>query len=450
MVAVIKPKTLVGVKKTMKDNIKIFLFGDGGFSGECSHLAMFLVFFIYMRDASWTKIDPMAFFGFIVVIMISRLFTDCNTYGEKIFYVLFLATICASAYLQDLLSDHDCTYCMTNFPTTVKNFVLPEPGQPSMDFWSLFDDEDDAPRLCAKCMLSVSSALKWIGHVPDFVKDLDGDMFDSLDNYAGLMGATTNSDMYNGTYAHNMYPNISDPSALSPTEIRKLDEWYAAIKKDTAPKDAFKKFIRALAADMDDTERTEKIASMMHDILCYPSSRMTGPKPSEYIQNVKEPRITGEENVEGDGPMNISFDKLVAIMRGDMMQSLHPDVCTMMRLADFIIQEDDTVLTHSMNAASLGPLANETALAGHDVGLLFPGLYVMKVDEDKDPDGSASSMTEAFIKLFVGIPMIDDAKWFETREEYLAWFRWLVEHKVQVKSAHCFSSISTHPNLDYS
>jgi hypothetical protein len=96
-----------------------------------------------------------------------------------------------------------------------------------------------------------------------------------------------------------------------------------------------------------------------------------------------------------------------------------------------MLSPDDTVLSLSMSAAKVAPVANESTLQGDDVGLLFPGLFVPKVDEDKDPEGSASGVTETLISLFQHLPIHDDAIWFDTREEYLAYFRWQIEHKIQ-------------------
>jgi hypothetical protein len=407
---------------------RFFLGGDDVFTSNGALLAVVVLAIIYMSDKYWTKIDEFAFFGFVLTVMTSRLVTDCSSMGERICYVLFLLVICVFAYIQNLVADHDCTFCMASFPNQVKQFVLPGPEQQFNDIWALFDESTDTPRQCASCVLSVSGFLvKYVNWFPNLVKGLHEDLFASFDDFAAVVSALRQDP----DEEVSSYPKIEDPLAISPAEARGLDEWYLSVQEETAPKSTFSRLIRALAADDGDVKRREKVAHMMHDLLCYPRARSSGPKPSEYLFKLKTPLFTGEENKPGDGPMKIDFEMLVSIMRGDMLKHLRPDVCAMLRLVDQAIQIDETVLTLSMNAATVALIANETALKGQDVSFLFPGLYVMKVDEDRDPNGSAAGMTEALISVFTRIPMIDDAKYFSTREEYIAFFRWHIEHKVQ-------------------
>lgn len=262
---------------------------------------------------------------------------------------------------------------------------------------------------------------------PKWFKTIDADIFRPLEHFADIteMHASNNS-----APELSECPNIEDPSALSPSEYRDMDDWYLRMRRASAPKNAFKKFVHALAADVNSPEGRTLLRNMAADFLCYPTSRLGGPRPSEYLQSLKFPRFTGEEDKEGDGAMDIDFDKLLAILRGDKMKVLPADVCAMIRLVS-MLSTDDTVLSLAMSAAKVAPLANETALLGHDAALLFPGLYVPKVDEDKDPEGSASSVTETLISLFQHLPIDDKVEWFDTREEYLAYFRWQIEHKVQ-------------------
>ena len=308
---------------------------------------------------------------------------------------------------------------------------MPPPGQRRPDAWQLFADEQKTPQKCANCIFFVSKCLKPISWVPERLKSFADDetFFDTLNEYAAIAEAHEHHEAC-GSCPEEICPIIEDPRALSPAEFRELDEWYMVMREATAPKNAFKRFVHALAADADSDQGKELLSNMTHEFLCYPITRTNGPKPSEFLHNLEYPRFTGEENKEGDGAMKIDFDKLVAILRNDMMRQLKPDACAMIRLAG-MIAEDNTVLTSSVSAAKVAPIANESALMGDDAGLLFPGLYVPRVDEDRDPTGSLSSVTETLISLFKRLPIIDDAHWFETREVYLAFFRWQIEHKIQ-------------------
>jgi hypothetical protein len=295
---------------------------------------------------------------------------------------------------------------------------------------NLFAEEGKTPQKCAICFLHLASYFQLVKLMPERVKgSIAVDTFEKIDDLAFLGDHIDQDAPSEYCTKEGSCPDVQDPKALSPTEFRNLDEWYEKMRAETKPKNALKNLLMALAADIDSEEGKEFLAVAAHDILCYPISRMNGPKPSEFIKNLEEPRWTGEENFPENRPMDIKFDKLVAIMRGDMMHSLPPDVCAMIRIASSL-SVDETVLTLSMSAAAIAPVANETTLKGKEhVSYLFPGLYIPKVDEDKDPKGS--NPIGLLISIFKRLPIQDDNIAFETRQEYLAFFRWLLEHKIQ-------------------
>jgi hypothetical protein len=317
-------------------------------------------------------------------------------------------------------------------PEILKKYLLPQQDgeKKRSPIIHLFAEEGKTPQKCASCFLHLASYFQLVKLIPQRVKgSIAVDTFEKIDDLA-FLGDHVHQ------YAPSEYctnegscPDVQDPKALSPTEFRILDEWYEKMRAETKPKNALKDLLMALAADIDSQEGKKFLADAAHDILCYPISRMNGPKPSEFIKNLEDPRWTGEENFPENRPMDIDFDKLVAIMRGDMMHSLPPDVCAMIRIASSL-SVDETVLTHSMSAATIAPVANETMLKGEEhVSYLFPGLYIPKVDEDKDPKGS--NPIGLLISIFKRLPIQDDNIAFETRQEYLAFFRWLLEHKIQ-------------------
>lgn len=402
--------------------VKRFVYGDGGFITYSSCAAMALVFLVFWLDSHWTFEDFVMLPVFIVAIMTSRLLTDVSTSAEKFLYVLVLTFLVAAASTVSIFIE--CRVCFMGIPRLLRTYITPEPGQKRQDAWHLFLHEKNTPQMCANCLLWFAHHLKWVNWLSDNFKDnVMEETFDSMEDFASMTNLHHEHQDIAGTC-----PDVLDPKALSPRELRELDDWYVAMRKESAPKKAFEKFVNALAGG-NDTEK-KLLSKMAHDFLCYPTSRLNGPKPSEFLKNIKHPRFTGEENVEGDGPMEIGFEKLIAIMRGDMMKTLQPDVCAMIRIAS-MLSPDDTVLTSAMNAAKIAEVANETQLKGCDAGLIFPGIYIPRVDEDKDPDGTGGDMLETFISLFQRLPIVDNTTWFETREEYLALFRWLIEHKIQ-------------------
>lgn len=82
----------------------------------CSDIAIAILVLIYISDDHWTAADPVSFFSFVFIIMMSRITTDTSSKGEKIFYVLFLATLCLVAFIVNAMLDHECTICIINFP----------------------------------------------------------------------------------------------------------------------------------------------------------------------------------------------------------------------------------------------------------------------------------------------------------------------------------------------
>jgi len=389
-----------------------------------SWIAIAAVLSIYCFDSHKTVADHVLLALFVLLIIGSHHLIDDSCRQEKVLHVLILMALLVT--FSFLSISIECFQCFKGIPRLLRTYISPEPGHKRLDAWHLFAHEKKTPQMCANCLLWFSHHLKAINWFSDSVKHTltKVTFVDSMADFAAMADLTHHDE------SGRTCPPIKDPTALSPTEFRNMDKWYVDMRKETAPKKDFEKFINALAKDAHEKLGSKFLSNMTHDFLCYPSARLNGPKPSEFLKNLKNPRFTGEENVKGDGPMEIDFEKLVAIMRGDMMKSLQPDVCVMIRLAS-MLSPDETVLTLEMSAANVAEIAKETELGGHDAGLLFPGIYVPRIDEDKDPDGNAGDVLETLIALFKRLPIVDDAVWFDTREEYLAFFRWLIEHKIQ-------------------
>lgn len=410
--------------------LRRFLVGDGGYTTCVSYAVIAIVTLIFLCDDHWTSMDPLVLAGTIIIIMLSRITTDASETGEKIFYALFLMTVCIAYFLINMFLDHDCSICMVHFPALAKQYVFPDPGQQKLDAFQLFADPPKTLQKCASCIFFFSKNLKWVSWLPEWLKEIDADIYEDLDTFAAITDLDHDRHKFGQECNEESCPAIENPKALSPSEYREIDEWYFAMRKASAPKDAFKKFVRALSFDIGSKEGKALLTNMTHDFLCYPTSRIKGPRPSEYLHSLKTPRFTGEEDKEGDGAMEIDFEKLIAILRGDKMLQLPADACAMIRLGS-MLTPDVTVLSLAMSSAKVAPVANESTLLGHDAALLFPGLYVPKVDEDKDPEAQASSVTETLISLFQLLPIDDKVEWFDTREEYLAFFRFQIEHAIQ-------------------
>ena len=175
---------------------------------------------------------------------------------------------------------------------------------------------------------------------------------------------------------------------------------------------------------------SELLANTTRDLLCHPSSRMTGPVPSDFILSLRRPKFTGE-STDNDSQMNVSMSALQRIMRGDAMSQLSPHVCFMARLAG-LIPEDTSVLTDSISPGAVMPIANETKLLATDGAFLYPGLMITQTDEDKDRNGRTAAVVEALLSLYIRLPEKDwDPVYFDSKEEYIAFFRWNIEHRLQ-------------------
>lgn len=223
--------------------------------GLCSNLALAIVTLIFLKDSHWTSVDPIIYGAAIFIIMISRITTDNSEIGERIFYVIFLITVCA-----------------------------------------------------ASRVFFFSKYLKWVSWLPERFKDIDEEIFDSSENFADI--SEMHDDHYRAfgeAFVDNVCPVVEDPTALSPTEYREMDDWYLKMRSASAPKDAFKKFVHALAVDVSSEQGRALLHNMTHDFLCYPTSRINGPRPSKYLHSLKTPRLRARKTKRETVPWILSL-----------------------------------------------------------------------------------------------------------------------------------------------
>lgn len=404
---------------------------------------LFLTVWYLLMDNRWTDLDRfVAPSIFLLIFYVCRAGTTVLR-GETWLFVK-VSVLCGLAVGLNIVADHPCSFCALEMPEFLHRALMPSEGDTSglqnsptnqgLLVWrTLMTEESPVTQHCAECLSKFTGTYELLFASTGLLKSKI--VSDKLEEYGlDTLGLFREDDMDEVSYAFETSVNseglISFEDAVSPAVLRELDEWYNNVKKNSYPKGGAKRFIQALATGVRSEIGTQLLAHTTQDALCYPYSRIKGPSPSDFVLSLRRARFTGETDAL-EGPMNITMGKLQAIMRGDVMRRLGPHVCFMVRLAS-VIPEDTTILTDLISPGDIEPIANETVFKGVDASFLYPALYVPSTDEDKDKNGSSGQMMEALISLYINLPLKDwDPVYFETDEEYVAFFRWHIEESVR-------------------
>jgi hypothetical protein len=394
--------------------------------------SMIFLLVLYGKDGNLTDLDFYLAPIFIGLVSLFCSLTDASTRSEEIMLIIIVGSLCLLALELNYVADHPCTLCTFQIPEVVHKHIIPKPGDildenhnKAKGIWSLLmaNNENLVPQQCAVCLSFFTDTAEWFSD-----KGLLSRGFllkYGLDKFAKSNGYFEGEKQE----ALNLLEDVDDHD-YSQMTLRQMDEWYRAIQSKSVPKGATKHLIQALATGLSSNLGSELLANTTRDSFCYPASRFSGPTPSEFIASLKRPRFTGESN--DNRPMNISLSALKGIMRGDKMQQLGPHVCFMVRLAGLIPENTYVLEDFGFNSGNIAPIANEATIKGVDASFLHPGVWIPQTDEDKDRDGSGGDVTEAFLTLFTRLPMKDWVPiFFSTKEEYVAFFRWNMEHKLQ-------------------
>jgi hypothetical protein len=363
-----------------------------------------------------------------------------------------------SSHVFNRVASHPCLPCASSLPDITKKFLVPRLAGPNsvasgahvstgvgrslvqrystgISAWLLLLDNNnnDGGPLPRECGICYSEVTRFFETTAVAMRNY------RLDEYEFIRKKLEESGMYD---YENVESNLDAKfkakkdvclqelqDSFSSTNLRIVDEWYEDLKARDIKNTKVKRFMDALVTGVSTPEGQEKLGSVVKEYLCSPSSRI-GPMPSDFILNLERPRFTGE-SPGMDKPMNITMHKLRDIMQSSIMNKLNPDVCFLVRLAN-VIPEDTTILAHNLNPSKVAPEMNERDLMGGEVSFLYPALYVPMTDEDGDKDGKKGQTFEALLTLYQQLPLRDwEPTFFETKEEYLAFFRWNVEHSLQ-------------------
>ena len=416
---------------------------DSCLTTKIRSFAILFLFSVYGKDESLTDLDFVVapiIFG-LLWLACSRADTSLVT-GRILLYVA-VSFLCLAAFALNYIADHPCTSCLIQIPEIVHKHLVPKPADNlapqdastanGLLLWkTLITDESPVSQQCAVCLSLFTGTYSWFSGTGILSNKY---VSAKLEQYGlhHLSLFTDDSEELAPTCFDDTLSSFSlekFEGSIAQGKLRDLDDWYTELQKKSYPKGAPRRFVQALATGVSSELGSELLAATTRDALCYPYSRLSGPTPSDFVLSLKRSRFTGESK-SMEGPMNITMGSLQAIMRGDAMQKLGPHVCFMVRLAG-LIPEDTNVLTDLISPGDIAPNFNESSLKGVDGAFLYPGLFIPMTDEDKDKDGESAAITEALLSLFIKLPRKDwDPIYFETKEEYIAFFRWHIEHRLQ-------------------
>ena len=203
--------------------------------------------------------------------------------------------------------------------------------------------------------------------------------------------------------------------------------WYLDHVNQTAPgnlKQFHYKFTKALANG--GRFNDEEITEVMESFLCSPTSRIDSPDPAKFLNDIKTPRFTGEP----EGGLNISTGALQRIMRGDKLKDLGAALCFALRFVLFV--PEDSELEHkSIAYTQLLPSTNEVGMKVKDYTTVLPMIALPSFDQDIDIHGTNMKTVERLIDIFARFPLNDKPIYFDTKEEYQAFYRWEMANQLQ-------------------
>lgn len=209
-----------------------------------------------------------------------------------------------------------------------------------------------------------------------------------------------------------------------------LIRWYNEFYKTESKKyrdSSLRKLLEGLATN--GVFSDDELYDVLDDLLCSPTSRIDSPDPAQFLSAIDRPRFTGED-VGGEG-LDIPLDKLQAIMRGDMLRNLGPSVCFMLRFS-LLIHEDDSSERFPISSVFDGnSLLSQADMKAQDCSFDAPGVVISGLDPDLDPKSSHIESIKNAISIFERLPFEDERYYFDTKEEYLAFFRWTLQSAIQ-------------------
>ena len=373
--------------------------------------------------------------------------------GERIIAMLGLTIIWMVTSLLIMVVTSSCTHCVyhwaqqamyldsTSSTTDTSStgeggshstaVSTTNPNNPLGFLWDLFlsqqdgDDELAGPMegACRKCVSTIFvvffeewrwSISSWFG-TKDYGSTIDSSGNDRMESINAILedGASQKYQLEPFQNAESAYDDMAP--------------WYLDYVNQTAPgnlKQFRYKFTNALAngGRFNDKEITE----VMESFLCSPASRIDSPDPAKFLNDIKTPRFTGEP----EGGLNISTGALQRIMRGDKLKDLGAALCFALRFVLFV-PEDNELEHKSIAYTQLLPSTNEVGMKVKDYTTVLPMIALPSFDQDIDIQGTNMKTVERLIDIFARFPLNDKPIYFDTKEEYQAFYRWEMANQLQ-------------------
>lgn len=355
--------------------------------------------------------------------------TEAKTRGERILTVTVLAIILALSSLSLAIVTWPCTHCgyywvgeAMDASTACSQMSDVQSSQLGVA-WDLLLSPEEGCSLVTPCR-------KCVGNIFLFLIQAS--------YKGGLL-----SGLLSGTF-HDPEQQLEDDRKAAVAEEEKrfnislyqtsdsmfgdLADWYLYHFKHTKERD-LQRFNLKLAKTLSQMSQSgqlddESLTKTMAEIFCSPASRFDDHDPNRFLADLKTPRFTGEEDV------NITAPSLQSIMRGDVLHTLGVSNCFMLRFA-LLIQEDHDLEKKAIKYTTMMPSQNETGMKSVDYTFALPFLVTPGLDQDIDPESSGMKRIKRLMDLYVRFPFEDKPIYFDTKQEYYAFYRWQLEGTIQ-------------------
>ena len=343
---------------------------------------------------------PISVTAILMILGATRL-TDASTNGERFLVIMAVVFIfVVSIGLMSIVSS-SCFHCVylaaSNAVESKHHSILQD-----QDKYSTFDllffsvDEDDHKMLaCRGCVSSVVS------------------LFVAGRNKLGLS-------FFRREKKEKIMELYVPDHGLRQEYMGDLVAWYIHWANENVSSDvkAFNNKVAEALADHGHLA-AENLTEVLKDFLCSPASRVDNPDPVRFLEDLKTGRFTGEEGVFN----NISTSALQRIMRGDILDQLGASVCFMLRFALFV-PTDYSLEATPISPNHLFPSMNEEGMKTKDISAELPGVILVGMDQDVDRDSATMGRLRTLMDVYTQFPFQDDPIYFDTKAEYLAFYRW--------------------------
>ena len=408
-----------------------------------------------------------------ITIGLSRLSPTVATRGERLMLSILCVNVWVLATIAMLFIASPCVNCAHFFTTTKGPAAVAGPAYASSEleyslftteyntgwrFWHLILQEEDevnsfgkddfATMTCRRCISDAATLLTGEGWYKAFA------------NWGRPDDDGTNVVASAGQKDWSVIEELPVEDHPIHQDAGELAAWYLDYANQTRTRDLglFNDIVVEALASKGHLSG-EALAGALEEFFCSPASRVDQPDPTTFLADIQKARFSGEDAI-GTMP-NLTSATLQKIMRGDYLRELGVryvsncdemvyrqnvdlicccflfnfvvnmhSVCFVLRFS-LLLEEDPTLENKPLSHTSLIPNMNEDELLVHAANYEIPGLVLPKIDLDIDPDGSRTKLLKNMMDLFIQLPYENPSMYFETKAEYLAFFRWELEQAVQ-------------------